>query len=268
MLAKLFSTKNIRKGFSTITSKSNLSLLRQYQFNCLFTLQRNSFSINNFDLLDKEINEVKKVNSEFKTPKTLIKKRLNKEKYINNTPRVNTEEISNKINEVKNNNNFSNENNRRLNRFNKNKENFMEEKNEKIPENFQSFFDDSAFDKDKSKDNSSKSFKNDEKINIKNNKEKEAGLDNSANASRIKLEQFGENVDIDEIEKHILNKGTAKSAYKEKKFRDILSEKGKDSVKPYKNFGGGADYKNKFNSKFQSEEKEDEAFNGKKEYSK
>jgi len=260
MLAKLFNNNNTRKGLSTLICNNKLKLERNFNLNCLLSFQKNSFTINNFDLLDKEINQVKKVNSEFKTNKNIIKKRLNKEKYVNNTPHVNTEEISNKIQEMKKN---------ETNKFKGNlvkTENFLEQKTEKIPENYKSFFDDSIFDGEKTNYSQNKAIKSDEKI-IKTDKQKESNLNNNQNKSKIKAEEFNENIDLDEIERKILNRDKAGNASKENNYKDNNYGRKKDSAKPYKNFGKNHDNSIP-KSKINAEENDKSGFENKKTYAK
>lgn len=225
MLAKLFNNNNARKGLFNLMSNYNLISTRNLNLNGLLSYQKYSLSTfndkNNFDLLDKEINQVKKLNSEFKTNKNLIKKRLNKEKYMNNTPHVNTEEISQKIEEIKN-----------------KKRSDLDSETQKIPESFKSFFDDSAFDGEPLlKENKDKGTKFTEKgLNLKQ-KVSEPELNLNA-GKKVKLDDIGENVDLDAIERKILNHGkTTDNNANQKKYRENYIERGKDSGKPYKNFG-------------------------------
>jgi len=201
-----------------------------------------------FDLLDKEINQVKKVNSEFKTNKNLIKKRLNKEKYMNQTPHVNTDQISNKIQEQ----NISNNKNRR-------KEDIIKNETQIIPEAYKSFFDDSAFEEAKTKGNNTyntttNTYSKEAKINEKraesNQKESVADLSDNAtftsttrSKTKIKVEEASDNVDLNEFERKMLNNQRKADSYSsnDRKLKDSsYVSRGKDGGKPYRGFGGAA----------------------------
>jgi len=241
MLTKILN-KNSYKGILLTSINSNFKSFKYSYFNGFVCFHKKKFS-HNFDLLDKEINEIKKINSEFKSNKNSIKKKIIKEQYLSNSVPVNTEEISNKINEMK----YSKERNqdkiledseRKIEKIGVNAE-----KQNKLPEEFKQFLDDEN--NNSNKGIKGNNFRNFEKKNSNSEKKEEKRfLNNNDKFSNHKIKEIENEEELDLIDRKLSQQGK-KKYFKDELYKSSSFEKNKE-IKPYKNFDNS---KNNINTK-------------------
>lgn len=206
----------------------------------MFDLHKFSFS-KKFDLLDKEINDIKKINSENRN-KSLFKNKINKQKFLGKSGIINTEEIAERIDGVKEiRENHSIKNNNIDNSF-------KSKAKESFPTEFENFLDEPDKPQEKlrniglksgniNNEKPSSNFKI-EKVSYNgvtdksalNNNNNSSKNENKIPLSRINVMDFETEEDINKIESKLINKN--------------LNSKAKSNIgdseqfnKPYRGFG-------------------------------
>ena len=92
---------NINKIFKNNKVSKNKVIYDFFNNSQVLNLMKFPF-VNNFDLLDKEINDLKKINSDTKSTKNIYQKQANKQKYlVTSSKNINIENITEKLTEIK-----------------------------------------------------------------------------------------------------------------------------------------------------------------------